>query len=599
LHTSADTTSDNDDKPRHHRILLAALFSVALLLSGFIGVGASTAAQEDSSAESSVSAVAEEPRQESSTPPTPSSQSSESAAQKDKESATPEPSAEEKASTSESSEPTPSEDATPDVTEANITVQVANGVSGVTLQLHADKSGKAGAAIQEAWASCVSNGDGVCTFTVPETHASAEGYEAGDNYDQRFWVAQKSAPSGWYLNDKLGLSGNSTKAYELQTGTQLRAGQTYAAGSFHISRNNPGAALDCRPGADIAVVLGRTGAAGTQAAAAMQEAVAGTNSAVTVYDGANNTAQGLKQAAGSGHDLVVVATSGSAGDFAATEQAIDAANALKAQGSRVVAVGVGSTNHANLQAISGTQSSKSATYAGADYYALGNGQLTGFLASIAEQVACETTVEVTQTTQAHGQESAVNGGAGWEFKLSTEAGTVQPSAKQATKSDGTVTYVLKFNTAGSDAREVKLEALLSDKHVADGWAVDQIECTGASASSKGSTATLSVAPGDDVRCTVRNSQTLESGLKVTKLAWDTPHAAEVEHAQRLNAGAHLPSGHRVTWTYEVTNTGETPLKNINVVDDQLADDAVTCPKTTLKAGASMTCTASGKVTAKP
>jgi hypothetical protein len=49
----------------------------------------------------------------------------------------------------------------------------------------------------------------------------------------------------------------------------------------------------------------------------------------------------------------------------------------------------------------------------------------------------------------------------------------------------------------------------------------------------------------------------------------------------------------------VTNTGETVLHDIKVVDDQLPDDAVTCPKTTLRVGKSMTCTASGKVTATP
>jgi hypothetical protein len=596
LRTSADTTSDND-KPRHHRILLAALFSVALLLSGFLGVGASTAAQDDTSPESSFSELAEAPREESSVTPTPSSQPSESATQKDQEeeSASSEPSAEEKAS--ESSEPTPTEDPTPEVTEAKITVQIAHGLSGVKLQLHADKSGKSGAAIQEAWASCVSNGDGVCTFTVPETHAADEGYDAGEHYDKRFWVVQKSAPSGWYLNEELGLNGNSTRRYELQTGKQLRAGQTYSAGSFHLSRANPGASLACRPGADLGVVLDRTGSAGTKAATAMQEAVTGSNSSVTVYDGASSTTQGLKQAAGSGHDLVVVATSGSAGDFAATEQAIDAANALKAQGTRIVAVGLGSTNHANLRAISGTQSSQAATYSGADYHALGNGQFAGFLDSIVQKVACETTVTVTQQTQAYGQDSATNGGAGWEFKLTTEAGTVKPSPKQTTNSDGMVSYDLKFNASGSAAHQVNLEALLTDEQVEDGWAVEQITC--ASATSDGSTATLSVAPGDDVECTVRTVQTLKSGLQVQKLAWDTPHAADVENAQRLKAGAHLPSGHRVTWTYELTNTGETPLKEIKVVDDQLPGGALTCPATTLKAGASMTCTASGKVTAKP
>ncbi len=50
-------------------------------------------------------------------------------------------------------------------------------------------------------------------------------------------------------------------------------------------------------------------------------------------------------------------------------------------------------------------------------------------------------------------------------------------------------------------------------------------------------------------------------------------------------------GSTVNWTYVVTNTGNTPLVNIVVTDDQGV--TVTCPQTTLAPGASMTCTASG------
>lgn len=49
-------------------------------------------------------------------------------------------------------------------------------------------------------------------------------------------------------------------------------------------------------------------------------------------------------------------------------------------------------------------------------------------------------------------------------------------------------------------------------------------------------------------------------------------------------------GDPVTWTYMVTNTGNVPLNSITVVDNKGV--AVTCPKTTLAVGESMTCTAS-------
>lgn len=617
-------TIRNAGKTRHYRTATAALFSAALLLSNFSGASHSVATPEDGSAEPSVSATVEEPRQETSAPVTPSpSQSARSA--EPKASASPEsspteeesPSETPSESPSESAEATPTEEATPDVTEATITVRIAGGLSGVKLQLHRGNANKAGAAIPEAWASCVSNSAGKCSFTVSETHASSDDYEAGEHYDQQFWVRQLSAPSGWYMNETLGLTGNSTAAYEFRTGPQLRAGQHYTSGSdfmaagsnrastgaWQNSRNNPGADLTCRPGADIAVVLDRTGSAGTSAAAAMKDAMRGTNSSVTVYDGASSLAQGLGKAAGSGHDLVVAATGGSesSAGFAPTEKAITAANTLKAQGSRVLAIGVGTSNHANLRAISGNEFSRNATYSGADYHAIGNGQLKSLLESIAQQVECETTVEVTQKTQAYDQDSAAAGGSGWKFELTTDAGTVRPDPKQTTGDNGKVSYSLDFDSAKPDPLKASLKGLLSDDQEAEGWALKQVTCSnnGTALDVAVPTAKFSVTPGDRIECTFLNTQTLKPGMTVKKQAWDTPNASDLSHAKNLAPGHSLLSGHQVTWTYEVTNTGETALHDIEVVDDQLSDDAVTCPKTTLGVGKSMTCTASGKVTAKP
>jgi uncharacterized repeat protein (TIGR01451 family) len=60
-------------------------------------------------------------------------------------------------------------------------------------------------------------------------------------------------------------------------------------------------------------------------------------------------------------------------------------------------------------------------------------------------------------------------------------------------------------------------------------------------------------------------------------------------------GPLLTVGSAVNWTYTVTNTGSVPLTSILVTDDQGV--AVTCPGTTLAAGASFTCTASGTAAA--
>jgi len=57
------------------------------------------------------------------------------------------------------------------------------------------------------------------------------------------------------------------------------------------------------------------------------------------------------------------------------------------------------------------------------------------------------------------------------------------------------------------------------------------------------------------------------------------------------SGPTLTVGDPVTWTYVVTNTGDTPLTGVTVVDDQGV--VVTCPKSELAPGESMTCTGTG------
>ncbi len=56
-------------------------------------------------------------------------------------------------------------------------------------------------------------------------------------------------------------------------------------------------------------------------------------------------------------------------------------------------------------------------------------------------------------------------------------------------------------------------------------------------------------------------------------------------------GPTIPVGSAVAWTYAVTNTGNVPLTGVQVSDSPGA--LVTCPKTSLGVGESMTCSASG------
>jgi hypothetical protein len=59
-------------------------------------------------------------------------------------------------------------------------------------------------------------------------------------------------------------------------------------------------------------------------------------------------------------------------------------------------------------------------------------------------------------------------------------------------------------------------------------------------------------------------------------------------------GPKIVIGRPVTWTYVVTNTGTVQLTNVTVVDDR--NVTITCGKTTLEPGESMTCTGSGTAT---
>jgi hypothetical protein len=77
---------------------------------------------------------------------------------------------------------------------------------------------------------------------------------------------------------------------------------------------------------------------------------------------------------------------------------------------------------------------------------------------------------------------------------------------------------------------------------------------------------------------------LSAGIKIKK--YTNTHDADTP------PGPSIAEHSKVTWTYVVTNTGEIPLANVGVTDNRGV--SVSCPKTSLAAGESMTCTAYGK-----
>lgn len=81
---------------------------------------------------------------------------------------------------------------------------------------------------------------------------------------------------------------------------------------------------------------------------------------------------------------------------------------------------------------------------------------------------------------------------------------------------------------------------------------------------------------------------------------DAPELVPSMTLDKLTNGSDSPTviaGSDVTWTYLVSNTGNVPLVNVSVTDDQGV--TVICPETSLAVAEQMTCTGSGKATVGP
>ena len=186
------------------------------------------------------------------------------------------------------------------------------GLAGVVLHLNTNtNSAPSGtrpdgvAGDGAGWARCVSDANGLCTFTVPDAAASG-----GANYDKRFWVVQQSVPGGWYMNPQLrtDASNASNYNYRFLTGSQLRSGVTYTSGddfmstgsnyttsggTWQQSRTNPAPVQGC--GVDVALIMDLSGSVADalpqlkQAANAFTNALVGTPSRMSLFSFASTS----------------------------------------------------------------------------------------------------------------------------------------------------------------------------------------------------------------------------------------------------------------------------------------------------------------------
>jgi hypothetical protein len=96
---------------------------------------------------------------------------------------------------------------------------------------------------------------------------------------------------------------------------------------------------------------------------------------------------------------------------------------------------------------------------------------------------------------------------------------------------------------------------------------------------------VTVALGESKSCTLANDD-VQNSIDIEK--WTNGRDADAP------VGPYVHKGDPINWTYKVTNTGDVPLSNVAVTDSKGV--TVSCPKTTLGVGETMTCTASGIAT---
>ncbi|MFD6166649.1 VWA domain-containing protein [Oerskovia sp. NPDC060287] len=398
-------------------------------------------------------------------------------------------------------------------------------LAGVTLQLY-NGVGAPTTPVADAWATCVSDADGDCSFVVPTTQ------QGGANFDRRFWVVQTGVPATWYTNPDLGTgsSGSTITPYEFRTGLQLRAGTTYTSqgafmlttgntnntasgGIWQSSRVNPTFPAQC--GIDVALVLDLSGsvapdlpelkAAANQFVASLTgtpsnmglftfsslaPAANNPNLALTPVStaasaqlvtnrinsytavGGTNWDRGIYQVAtdSTAYDVAVVITDGNPtfygnqegpGNFTRlreVENGVFSANAVKAQGTHMVAFGVGdgidsAGSGLNLRAISGTQ-------AGIDYFQTTDYEEAGNQLRELALGSCEGSVSVVKqvvpSTAPVGSIAGAEPSGGWELTAESQSagmGVDAPATTATAAGTGAANFGLTF-TGGTTSGTV-------------------------------------------------------------------------------------------------------------------------------------------------
>lgn len=283
--------------------------------------------------------------------------------------------------------------------------------------------------------------------------------------------------------------------------------------------------------------------------------------------------------------------SGNSTSLREVEEAIHSANKLKASNAKVIAVGIGSgidsaAGKQRLELISGTN----------DFFTSGFDTLGKELTNLATK-DCNGTVTVVKSIQdAAGN---VTAGANWEFGTTTDGVAIESGSKSGfANNDGALNFKVNY-PAGANSKTVTIAEKQQDGFELVKQSGVNAVCTNlatqktVAVSSSGALGfTVDVPQADPITCSVINKK-LTSKISIVKTAADYNGGQPVTGPDNA---PNVPSGTSVTWTYTVTNTGTTTLKNIVVQDDPVG--TATCKKTTLAPAESTTCTATGIVKAQ-
>ena len=295
----------------------------------------------------------------------------------------------------------------------------------------------------------------------------------------------------------------------------------------------------------------------------------------------------------------------SAGSEAAKNAAVSNANALKAQGSHILTVAVGEAvnNQASLDRIidvsgpdvfNGTGTFDIATD---DVYRVPNfADLQAALSDAAFQL-CAPSVTVQKLVDlTPGTDDELTPGEDWEISATADpepADWVLPpdatGSTATTLTDPTGFASFQWSTTAPTASDVVISETPQDGFVNDQSAT---RCTYRTPDQGDTPLPIEVTDGGFsadvphraiVTCRLVNRAVPEPAISIEKAT----NGADAD----APFGPFIPIGGTVTWTYVVTNTGNTRLSEIDVADNR--DVAITCPGTELAPGESMRCTASG------